>query len=155
MSAGGSRGLDIVPIWRRLNADLIRLVDAVPEEDLDWAPNAELWSFRQLFAHLAAAREEWMTRAIADGEPNTVRGEAMDAGELKEALRATWDRIERVFRDGERLDATYRDRWWKEAPPYDGHWVAWHLLEHDLHHRAEMLLYMSLLGLPVGNVWTA
>jgi hypothetical protein len=74
--------------------------------------------------------------------------------ELKDALRRTWERIEPPFTDRARLDATYRDRYWAQAPPYDGHWVAFHLLEHDLHHRAEILLYLAMLGVQVPSEWT-
>jgi hypothetical protein len=66
----------------------------------------------------------------------------------------TWERIERVFTDQARLDATYRDRYWAGAPLRDGHWVAFHLLEHDIHHRADLLLYLALLDIETPQVWT-
>jgi uncharacterized damage-inducible protein DinB len=151
---GGSSGLEIVPIWGRLNEQLVELVEHVPDEHFDWAPKAELWSFRRLFVHMAEAREQWMTRAINDGEANFVGQRALSKLEIKDALRDTWKRIERTFADQAKLDATYKDRWWAEAPPRTGHWVAFHLLEHDLHHRAEMLLYLALLGIEVRSEWT-
>lgn len=149
------RGLDIVAQWGRLNSGLIELLDAIPDERMDWSPQPYLWTFRHLFQHVAEAREQWMVRAINDGEPDIdVYKNVYSRDEIREAMRATWDRIERVFTDEARLDATYRDRWWKEAPPYNGHWVAFHLLEHDIHHRADMLLYMALLGIKTPQVWT-
>jgi uncharacterized damage-inducible protein DinB len=156
----GTSGLNIVPVWGRLNTDLMGLLHAIPDDRLDWSPRGDLWSFRRLFVHLAAAREEWMTRAIDDGVPNVVDGrdhetQPVDKPHIEEMLRRTWERIEPVFADQSRLDATYRDKWWDKAPLYDGHWVAFHLLEHDIHHRADMLLYMGLLGLDVPQVWTA
>jgi uncharacterized damage-inducible protein DinB len=146
--------VDVVPIWKRLNEQLIQLVDRISDEHLDWSPKPELWSFRRLFVHLAEAREQWMTRAINDAEPNFVGQRALSKDEIMDALRMTWERVERPFADQAKLDATYRDRWWAEAPPYNGHWVAFHLLEHDLHHRAEMLLYLTLLGIEVPAEFT-
>ena len=70
------------------------------------------------------------------------------------ALRDTWQRIERTFADPARLDAVYKDRWWDQAPPRDGHWVAFHLLEHDIHHRADILIYLTLLDVELPRVWT-
>ena len=32
--------------------------------------------------------------------------------------------------------------------------VAFHLLEHDIHHRADLLLYLALLGIETPQVWT-
>jgi uncharacterized damage-inducible protein DinB len=155
MSADSSARFDILPTWMNLNGMLIALVDLVPDDSMEWSPEPELWSFRRLFLHLAEAREQWMNRAIADGEPDIdVHQNVHSKDEIKDALRRTWERIERVFADQSRLDATYRDRYWAEAPLRDGHWIAFHLLEHDIHHRADMLLYLALLGIETPQVWT-
>jgi hypothetical protein len=29
----------------------------------------------------------------------------------------------------------------------DGHWIAFHLQEHDIHHRADVLHHLALLGI--------
>jgi uncharacterized damage-inducible protein DinB len=155
MSAGSAARLDIVPIWGDLNRMLIELVDVVPDDNMAWSPAPELWSFRHIFQHLAEAREQWMNRAIADGAPDIgVYANVHSKDEIKSALRLTWERIERVFSHQARLDATYKDRWWSKAPLRSGHWVAFHLLEHDIHHRADMLLYLSLLGVETAQIWT-
>jgi uncharacterized damage-inducible protein DinB len=146
--------LDIVPMWTRLNEQLIRLVEQIPEEHLDWSPRSEMWSFRRLFGHMAEAREQWMTRAINDGAPNYVGQRVLSKDEIRDALRETWERIERTFADQAKLDAAYKDQWWDKAPMYNGHWVAFHLLEHDIHHRADMVVYAELLGLDLGSDFT-
>jgi uncharacterized damage-inducible protein DinB len=155
MSAGDAARLEIVPAWARLNDMLIELVDFVPEDRMEWSPRSELWTFHHIFLHLAEAREQWMVRAIGDGEPDIdVYRNVHSKAEIRAALNQTWQRIERVFTDQARLDATYRDRWWNEAPLRTGHWVAFHLLEHDIHHRADLLLYLALLGIETPQVWT-
>ncbi len=96
-----------------------------------------------------------MHRAINDGETDIgVYENVRSKEDIKAAFRRTWQRIERVFNDQARLDATYRDRYWAGAPLRNGHWVAFHLLEHDIHHRADMLLYLALLGIETPQVWT-
>jgi uncharacterized damage-inducible protein DinB len=149
-----SARVDILPTWRHLNGMLIDLVELVPVKSLGWSPRPDLWGFRRLFVHLCDAREEWMTRAFADGERNVGYLDAQTPDEIREALRQTWDRIERTIGDQAKLDAVYRDRWWAEAPPREGHWVAFHLLEHDIHHRADVLMYLALLGVETPQVWT-
>lgn len=147
MSASPAR-LDIVPVWARLNGMLIELVELVPDDRMRWSPKPEMWCFNRILMHLCEARQQWMNRAINDGEPDIPIAEHADnKDEIKRALGHTWQRIERTLSDQARLDATYRDRWWSGAPPYDGHWVAFHLLEHDIHHRADILLYLALLGI--------
>ncbi len=155
MNAEGAARLDIVPTWANLNDMLIELVDFVPDERMQWSPKPELWTFHHLFLHLAEAREQWMNRAINDGESDIdIYRNVESKEEIKAAFRETWERIERVFSDQSRLDETYRDKWWAEAPPRDGHWVAFHLLEHDIHHRADILMYLALLGIETPQVWT-
>jgi uncharacterized damage-inducible protein DinB len=153
MTADGSPRVDIVPMWRQLNDMLIDLVDRVPDERMSWSPRPELWPFQRLFLHIAEAREQWMVRLIDDGEPNIdIYKNVHTKDEMKSALQATFERIERTFTDRERVDATYKDRWWKEAPLRDGHWAAFHLLEHDIHHRADIFLYLALLDIKVEDV---
>ena len=155
MHAESTARLDILPIWRNLNDMLIELVDFVPDDRMQWSPRPELWTFHHVFQHLCEAREQWMNRAIADGETDIdVYQNVHSKDEIKAAFRRTWERIERVFTDQARLDATYRDRYWAAAPLRNGHWVAFHLLEHDIHHRADMLLYLALLGIETPQVWT-
>ncbi len=154
MKIEGAR-LDILPTWKNLNDMLVELVDRVPDDKMEWSPKPELWTFHHTFLHLAEAREQWMNRAINDGETDIgVYQNVHTKQEIKIALRQTWERIHRTFNDQEKLDATYRDRYWAAAPLRTGHWVAFHLLEHDLHHRADMLLYLALLGIETSQVWT-
>ena len=108
MTATSSARLDIVPIWARLNDDLVRLAEHVPDDKLDWSPKPELWSFRRLFWHISEAREQWMTRAISDGQPNTATNENPSKDEIPDLLRGTWQRIERTLTDQAKLDATYQ-----------------------------------------------
>ena len=153
--------LDIVPIWARLNDDLIKLLHAVPDDKFDWSPRDDLWSFRRLFVHVAASREQWMTRGFDDGVPNVIDDRdhetqgSVSKKHIEEMLDRTWDRMLPVLTDQSRLDATYKDKWWDKAPLYNGHWLAFHLLEHDMQHRAEMQLYFGLLNETPPQVWTA
>ena len=73
MSNAGAPGLDIVPVWARFNADLIRLVEYVPEDQIDWSPKPELWNFRGIMLHIANARGNWLEHTVKDGgeAPNT------------------------------------------------------------------------------------
>jgi len=150
-----SARLDVLRIWRSLNDMLVELVDLVPDDRMAWSPTPELWSFHHIFQHLSEAREQWMNRAINDGETDIdVYQNVHTKEDIKTAFRRTWERIERVFTDQARLDAIYRDRYWADAPLRNGHWVAFHLLEHDIHHRADVLLYLALLRIETPQVWT-
>ena len=151
MTDARSPRIDLTPTWTRLNDGLIRLVDYIPDDKLDWSPKPELWNFRGILLHIASARDIWLTRDIKDGidAPNlltTVRTKP----EFQQALRRTWERLEAFLLDQAKLDATYTTPW----ETTNGHWIAFHALEHDVHHRADIFHYLALLGIETPAVGT-
>ena len=150
MSNNGFARLDIVPTWARFNDDLIRLVEHVPDDKLNWSPKPELWNFRGILIHIGFARDQWLGNVVKDGVVGPTAFPRTKE-EIVQALRRSWQRLEPFLRDEERLDATY-DVDWGEAPT--GHWIAFHLLEHDIHHRADIFHYLALLGIETPDVGT-
>ena len=143
--------IDITPIWARHNDSLIALVDRIPDEQMNWSPRPELWNFRGILLHIADARNTWMTFTVKDGEeaPNvwqTVRSKP----EIQAAFARTWQRVERFLSNADALNATYPD----DGNIVTGHWIAFDLLEHDIHHRADIFHYLALLGVDTGDVGT-
>ncbi len=89
-----------------------------------------------------------------DVEAPSVWQTTRSKAEIQREYRRTWERLEGFLRDGTKLDATYNllDNPAEPAEPVNGHWIAWHLLEHDIHHRADLLHYLALLGEPMPDV---
>ena len=142
--------LDVVPTWSRFNDELIRLVDYVPADKMNWSPKPELWNFRGILIHIAFSRDGWLGNTVKDGvEGPTAFPRTKE--EIAQALRRTWQRLEPFLRDEEALDATYEVDW---GEPISGHWIAYHLLEHDIHHRADIFHYLALLGIETPDVGT-
>jgi uncharacterized damage-inducible protein DinB len=147
--------LDIIPYWARLNDELVALVDLVPDDKLDWSPKRELWNFRGILIHICGARHNWMARDVKDGEPTPdyLRvGQTKDG--MKEQLRLSWERLQRFLADQRKLDAVYEGIGDGEAHSFTGHWLAFHGIEHDIHHRADVLHYLALLGVEHPEVGT-
>ena len=66
-----------------------------------------------------------------------------------------WDWGARDQTDQARLDAEYPVQ--DPGEPVEirsGHWIAFHLLEHDIHHRADLMHYLALLGIEHPQVGT-
>ena len=147
--------LDIVPYWSRLNDALIQLVDLVPDEQINWSPKPELWNFRGILLHIAGSRDYWMGRIVQDGDPAPSAYEtARSKEEIKREYLRTWERLQRFLSDAEKVGATYEDVWYGEPQRLSGHWIAYHLLEHDIHHRGDIFHYLALLGIEHPNVTT-
>jgi uncharacterized damage-inducible protein DinB len=143
--------IDVTPTWAHFNEGLIRLVDYVPDDKLNWSPKPELWNFRGILLHIASARDGWLGRDVKDGvDAPDVWRTVRTKEEIQQAYRRTWERLEAFLRDQTKLDATYAG----DGEPVTGHWIAFHLLEHDIHHRADIFHYLALLGIETPDVGT-
>jgi uncharacterized damage-inducible protein DinB len=144
--------LDLTPTWARFNDELIRLVEYVPDDKINWSPKPELWNFRGILLHIASARDLWLHRTVQDGiDAPDVWRTARTKAEIQQAYRRTWERLQAFLRDEKKLNATYPG---DEGVPLSGHWIAFHLLEHDIHHRADIFHYLALLGIETPGVGT-
>lgn len=141
--------LEITQAWSSVNDHLIELLDQIPEDKLDWSPKPELWNFKGLFLHICIGRHGMMQGVIKDGieSPNVlVEGQTKDG--LRKLLAASWERMEPFLRDSIAIGREYElDFPGGESAPYSGHWLLFGQLEHDIHHRADMLHYMRELGI--------
>lgn len=144
--------LDIGEQWKRLNQTLVDLVDYIPDDKLDWSPQAGMWGFREILSHISTTRENWLTRGGSDREAilATVKGK----DDLTRMLGESWERVERFLSEQRYLDRVYEGE--RDGQPYSfsGHWIAFHLLEHDVHHRADVFHYLALLGIEHPEVGT-
>jgi uncharacterized damage-inducible protein DinB len=166
--------LDLTAQWGRLNDGLSQLADLVPDEKLDWSPQPDLWNLRGILLHISMARHNWMELNVQDGFQIS-DGPAASGGEksyeervraflqhgatkdgLKDHLRWSWQRLERFLSNPHQLNATYRGEGFRDHDhqEHNGHWIAFHLLEHDVHHRADIFHYLALLGIAHPTVET-
>jgi uncharacterized damage-inducible protein DinB len=146
--------LDIADQWPKLNEQLVGLVDVIPDDKLNWSPKRELFNLRGILLHIPLARHNWLNR-VGDGEqaPDVLREGQTKEG-AKRHLRLSWERLERFIADPGKLDAVYEAPYYGEERTFTGHWIAYHLLEHDIHHRADIFHYLALLGIEHPNVET-
>ena len=155
MSNASFPSLDVTAQWGRLNDGLITLVDYVPDDKLDWSPQPDLWNVRGILLHTIVVRDSWLQHAVQDGETSPdVLATARSTEEIQRELGRTWERVQRFLSDAEKLAATYVRKRDDQEESYSGHWIAFHLLEHDIHHRADIFHYLALLGIEHPDVGT-
>lgn len=146
--------LDITAQWGRLNDGIVRLVDYIPDDKLNWSPRPDLWNFRGILLHTCSARHTWMTRDVQDGaETPELYATQLSKEDIKTQLAGSWRRLqEGLLSRTDRLDAEYNNAF---APgTITGHWLAFHAIEHDIHHRADILHYLALLEIDHPEVTT-
>jgi len=71
---------------------------------------------------------------------------------LKRHLRSSWGVIAALLSDPEKLDALHgppigTEPEYIEPEVYDGHFVAYHRMAHDLHHRSTIVGHLGKLGI--------
>ena len=82
-----------------------------------------------------------------------IRG-AQSKEDIKRELRQSWERVERWLAKDGNLATIYEGVRRDEEYSLSGHWIAFHLLEHDVHHRADIFHYLALLNIEHPEVGT-
>ena len=165
MSEASFPPLDVTAQWGCLNDSIVTLVDYVPDDKLDWSPQPDLWNFRGILLHTVMTRDNWLGSFLRDGATSLDEPEAIGSfirstqskADIQRELRRSWDRLGRFLSDPLRLAASYtwgERAWGGDGSERTGHWVAFHLLEHDIHHRADIFHYLALLGIEHPDVGT-
>lgn len=143
----------VAPHWAELNAHLIELLDLVPDDQLDRRPAPDAWGIGELMQHIVAARNHWLANALHDGGEIGVRSVTpSDRSKIRTALRDSFARIERFVSDPALLEARYEppaydDPLYVDPDVFDGHYVAFHRLVHDVHHRADVMHRLNALDI--------
>ena len=155
MSEASFPMLDVTAQWGRLNDSMVTLVGYVPDDKLNWSPQPGLWNFRGILLHTIMVRDSWLQHAVQDGETAPdVLTMVQSKDEIQRELRRTWERVQRFLSEQQYLDRVYEDSRGDVEHNYSGHWIAFHLLEHDIHHRADIFHYLALLGVEHPDVGT-
>ena len=152
MSSQAFPALDITPMWARINAELVELLDLIPDDKLDWSPSPQLWNFKGILLHIVIGRHGLMQMIVKDGKqaPDVMR-EGQTADGLKEQLRVSWQRMAPFLSDASQLAREYDVPFEGQTKRLSGHWLASGQLEHDIHHRADIYHYLGQLGVEHGE----
>jgi uncharacterized damage-inducible protein DinB len=155
MADGAFPRVDLSPHWQSVQESLLHLIDVIPNDKLNFTPREGLWNSRGILIHVADTRDRWLAERVQDGEPYpNIWLTARTKDDLGGEMARTFERLQRFLRDQAQLDATYRFVWDDGSVEHleerTGHWIAFHLLEHDIHHRAELMQRLALLGIDHG-----
>jgi uncharacterized damage-inducible protein DinB len=144
--------LDITAYWALVNDDLVEAVDRLSEEQLNWSPRSELWNFKGILLHVCLGRHGMMSGTVQDGqEMPDVLGLGQTKDGLKKQIRISWQRMEPFLCDADALAREYDAQVLSEEGRLTGHALAFGQLEHDIHHRADILHYFRELGIAHGE----
>jgi uncharacterized damage-inducible protein DinB len=135
--------------WRAISRDFLSLLDRLADDQLDFVPREGLWSLGTVVRHVAEAEDGWFRHVVLHELPHWpeyAAGDHATVASLKALLTDVHARTERYLAS---LDAADLDRrivapWGEEMTL---RWIVWHVLEHEVHHRAEISLMFGLMGM--------
>jgi uncharacterized damage-inducible protein DinB len=142
-------------------------VEALPSDRFDFKPRPEMLTAHQLIVHIAEAERGWLHNVVEGGKyeewvvehEDPAQGwktvyDAPDHAALL-ALLEEWHRpTQRWFAQPVAELArviTYKP---KDIPErrYTLHWILDHVQEHEIHHRAQLNVYLRLMGITPPSV---
>lgn len=132
----------------RIRQRTMRVVAAVPPEKIDWTYREGKFTFGDLMRHLAAI-ERWMFAENARQRPSRYPGHGR---ELADGYEAAVDYMQRMHAEAMDIfrSLTDADLETKCTTPGGGElrvgkWLR-SMIEHEIHHRGQIYLYLSMLG---------
>lgn len=151
------------PFWDSYHRPyLVDGVNLLPPDRFDWKPKPMMLTARQHILHIAET-ENWWVHTIVDGEPfrdftlrhdDPAQGwvdgyEARDHNQLLALLDEAHRHTQRWygFPASELSRVITHVRKNGEERRHTLHWILDHVQEHELHHRAQLFMYMRLMGI--------
>ena len=152
--SSGSTG-EFLDYWEKVRGRTLRVVAAIPEDKYDWSYRDGKFSFADIIRHLAAI-ERYMYAENAQLKPSRYPGNGKELADGPASVRAFMDRMHResveIF---SRLTADDLNR--KCVTPGGTPITVWKwlraMVEHEVHHRGQIYLYLGILGIPTPPIY--
>jgi len=138
---------DLVRYFDRVRERTMRVVAAVPPDKVDWTYRDGKFTLGDLMRHLASI-ERWMFAENAAGRPSIYPGHGR---ELADGYEAIVDYMQRMHAESMPIfssaDLSASCVTPGGASLTVGKWIR-SMIEHEAHHRGQIYLYLSMLGVP-------
>lgn len=136
-----------------------RLIEIIPEANLDWRPHAKSMSVGQLALHLAAMPEvvASMLASSSHEVPTVPLPEAESVSEIMALLERSTAAAASQIREWSDADLQQTFNWMLEGASivstsrYEQ--VRSTLLNHCYHHRGQLTVYLRLLDVPIPGIY--
>jgi len=137
--------------WANARARTTRVLDRLPESELEWSYAPGRFTFGDLFRHLAGT-ERYMYAETVQGRPSSYPGHAASLASGIEAVRAYIMRCHgeslAIFRALSDADLQRKCTTPAGTPITTWKWLR-AMVEHEAHHRGQLYLMASMRGLSV------
>ena len=146
---------EFVDYWRGVRQRTTRVIERIPEEELEWTYDSKRWTIGDIVRHLAGIERDMYAENVA-GRPARYPGHGRELAEGLEAVRAYHDRKHAeslaIFAalSPEQLAA-------KCTTPAGTPITTWKwlraMVEHEAHHRGQLYLMLGMRGVSVPQIF--
>ena len=136
--------------YEKIRQRTVRVIDCIPPDRMDWTYQPGKFTCADLIRHLASI-ERHMYAENAQLRPSRYPGHGKELADGSVNVRAYLDRMHRESMEifGRLSDTDLRK---KCTTPGGVEITVWKwlraMMEHEIHHRGQIYLYLSMLGVP-------
>jgi uncharacterized damage-inducible protein DinB len=148
-------GAEFLDYWEKVRQRTLRVMACIPEDKYDWSYREGKFSFADIIRHLAAI-ERYMYAENAQLKPSRYPGHGKELAEGSANVRAFMERMHRESMEiFGRLSEDDLNR--KCVTPGGTPITVWKwlraMVEHEVHHRGQIYLYLGILGIPTPPIY--
>jgi uncharacterized damage-inducible protein DinB len=141
---------EFLEYYEKVRQRTLRVVGSIPKQKFDWTYREGKFSFADIIRHIAAI-ERWMYAENVQLKPSRYPGHGRELADGPENVLAFFNRLH-----GESMEIFSRlseeDLNRKCTTPGGTPITVWKwlraMVEHEVHHRAQIYVYLGLLGFP-------
>ncbi|MEO8190115.1 MAG: DinB family protein [Acidobacteriota bacterium] len=155
VEAAGPEAAAFLDNYEKIRQRTSRVVDCIPEERLEWTWREGKFTLADLVRHIAAI-ERFMYAENVQGKPSRYPGHGPELARGLSEVKAFFDRThaESVAIFGALSDADFGGKSVTPAgaPITTRKWLR-AMVEHEIHHRGQIYLYLSMLDVPTPPIY--
>jgi uncharacterized damage-inducible protein DinB len=146
---------ELLDYYEKVRGRTLKVIACIPPEKFDWTCREGKFTFADIIRHLAAI-ERYMYAENVQLKPSRYSGHGKELADGKETVLAFFDGMHQESMEiFGRLTAA--DLQQKCVTPGGASITVWKwlraMVEHEIHHRAQIYVYLGLLGIPTPPIY--
>lgn len=146
---------EFLDYYEKVRQRTLKVIRAIPRENFDWTYREGKFTFADIIRHLAAI-ERWMYAENVQLKPSRYPGHGRELADGPENVLAFFDQLHResmeIFGRLSEEDLNRKCTTPGGAPITVWKWLR-AMVEHEVHHRAQIYVYLGLLGIPTPPIY--
>ena len=140
--------IQIFSHWEQVRGGLLETIDKFSEQELQEAPFKGSWQIGQIMLHIADCEDNWLHGVVRHEFEPWIFYDLLDyptKAQIIDVLERARQRTLTYLETLQEADLSTKYAI-SDGTRFSLHWIIWHVLEHEIHHRGELSLALGFLG---------